>query len=88
MLHDFHRIHSASGGHLGRTGAYYELFFPTKVRNWLYRLAIDRGHHDVLLDRFIVTPINKFAHFLHSLETKWSRFAVGSAKVGERRLAA
>ncbi|MBS1828726.1 MAG: hypothetical protein JST93_25710 [Acidobacteria bacterium] len=72
MLHDFHQIHSAAGGHLAATGAHYETVFPGAMRNWLYRLAIDRGHHDTILERFFLGALDRVAQALHAMERIWS----------------
>lgn len=56
MLHDHHQMHDAAGGQLGNYGAYWESLLPGGFRTWLYRLALDRGHHDTLLDRLAVAP--------------------------------
>ncbi|MBL8218478.1 MAG: hypothetical protein JNL62_04580 [Bryobacterales bacterium] len=72
MLHDFHQIHSAAGGHLAATGAHYETMIPEKLRCWLYRLAVDRGHHDTLLERFFLATLDGAAQALGAMERIWS----------------
>lgn len=64
-LHEFHQVHAAAGGHLDATGTQYEAFLPAGVRNWLYRLAIDRGHLDALLDRCFVIPMRALGELLN-----------------------
>lgn len=68
MLHDYHRVHAAAGGHLGRTGEHYERWLPEGVRIWLYRAAVDRGYQDALLDRLVVQPVEAFARACEALE--------------------
>ena len=46
MLHDYHKMHSAMGGELSPTGKHLEELFPERVRLWLYRWSLDRGHLD------------------------------------------
>lgn len=70
-LHEFHGIHAASGGHLPRTGAFYETVLPAGLRVWLYRLALDRGYHDAILDRFPGGFLRKLAQRMTSLEDRW-----------------
>lgn len=70
MLHDYHGVHAAAGGHLQPTGSHYEAIFPARFRLWLYRLAIDRGHHDAVLDRLLVGPLVKLSAGLASIETR------------------
>ena len=71
LLHDHHRLHAAAGGHLGATGKHFASLLPTSVQSWFYRLALDRGHHDTVLDRFVIGPIVKLAHAMQRIETKW-----------------
>ena len=49
MLHDYHQMHSAVGGQLSPTGQQIEEMLPERVRLWLYRWALDRGHLDTIL---------------------------------------
>jgi NADH-quinone oxidoreductase subunit L len=57
MLHDYHEMHSASGGELAPTGRHLEQLFPDRVQLWLYRWALDRSHLDTILDRYVVEPL-------------------------------
>ena len=63
MLHDFHQMHAAAGGHLS-TGGTWESLAPEPLHNWFYRLALDRGHHDTVLDRLFVAPVLGLAKLL------------------------
>lgn len=68
MLHDYHRVHAAAGGHLAKTGTHYKALLPAGARRWLYRMALDRGHFDTLLDRFVTGPLLRVARALASFE--------------------
>jgi NAD(P)H-quinone oxidoreductase subunit 5 len=70
-LHEFHGIHAAAGGHLPRTGALYARFFHPSLQRLLYRMALDRGHHDSFLDRFLIGPFRRLAQFIVRLEDRW-----------------
>lgn len=87
MLHDFHRVHAAAGGHLDETGAHYEQLLPQTAQGWLYRLALDRGHHDTFLDRFVIAPVLRVAGRLNRFEMEWIAYVAGPHK-RRRRLAA
>jgi NAD(P)H-quinone oxidoreductase subunit 5 len=80
MLHDFHHLHAAAGGHLGKTGTYYEQLLPAGVRSWLYRLAMDRGHLDTVLDRVIIGPVLRLGGALRRAEAAWIARAFGPTK--------
>lgn len=68
MLHDDHAMRSAVGGELSPAGAHLEDLFPERLRLWLYRWALDRGHLDTLLDRTAIYPLLRLSNFLARLD--------------------
>ncbi len=70
MLHEFHQVHAAAGGHLEPTGLQYEALLPLQFRNWLYRFAIERGHQDALIDRYVVSPVTQIAGWFNAYERR------------------
>jgi NADH-quinone oxidoreductase subunit L len=64
MLHDYHQMHSAVGGRLSPTGTPVEEMLPQRVHLWLYRLALDRGHLDTILERWVIAPLVQVSDFL------------------------
>lgn len=87
MLHDHHRVHAAAHGHLGATGQYIKALLPQSVQHWLYRLALDRGHHDNVLDRFVVGPVLEIAKGMRSFEARWIAYFGGPARIDHQPLA-
>jgi NAD(P)H-quinone oxidoreductase subunit 5 len=69
MLHDYHQMHSAIGGELAPTGKHLEDLFPEPVQVWLYRWALDRGHLDTILDRFVVHPLIRLSNLFARLDS-------------------
>lgn len=69
-LHEHHLMHAAAGGHLEPTGVHLEALIPTPLRAWLYRMAVDRGHLDTLIDKFVTLPVLAVAAWFHSLESR------------------
>lgn len=67
-LHEFHHLHAAAGGHLPPAGAHYGRLLPPRAQLWLYRLALDRGHHDAIIDRFLTGALRKFARWMNTIE--------------------
>jgi NAD(P)H-quinone oxidoreductase subunit 5 len=67
MLHDYHQMHSAIGGETSAAGRLEELF-PERMQLWLYRWALDRGHLDTILDRFVIHPLMRLSRFFASLD--------------------
>ena len=68
MLHDFHQMHSASGGELSPTGKHLAELLPRPVELWLYRWAMDRGHLDTLLERLVVRPLIRISELLARID--------------------
>jgi NAD(P)H-quinone oxidoreductase subunit 5 len=68
MLHDYHRVHAAAGGHLTPTGGLYESLVPAGLQHWLYRFAMGRGFYDAAIDRFVVAPVQWLGRLLGRCE--------------------
>jgi len=68
MLHDYHQVHAAAGGHLGKTGQHYDSYLPEPVRIWLYRMALDRGHLDTILENGFIQPLLQLSKGLARLD--------------------
>jgi len=64
MLHDYHQMHSAVGGQLSATGTQIEGMLPERVELWLYRWALDRGHLDTILERWVIAPLLEVSAYL------------------------
>ncbi len=69
MLHDYHRMHSASGGHL-ETGRRLENLLPATFQAWLYRAGLDRGFVDAAVDRFVIAPAMGLSRGLGAIEPR------------------
>jgi len=68
MLHDYHVMHSAIGGDLSPAGKHFEDLLPEPVQLWLYRWALDRGHLDTILDRFVIHPLMRLSQVFARLD--------------------
>ncbi len=68
MLHDYHQMHSAIGGELSPSSSRIEDLAPEPVRLWLYRWALDRGHLDTILDRFVIYPLLRISNVFARLD--------------------
>ena len=53
---------------MGKTGKHLESIFPQGLQLWLYRMAIDRGHLDTVLERVFVQPLVQVSLFLARLD--------------------
>ena len=68
MLHDYHQMHSAIGGERSSGGTRFEEVLPERAQLWLYRWALDRGHLDTILDRFVIHPLTLLSRLLGRLD--------------------
>jgi len=69
MLHDYHQMHSAIGGELSPAASRIEDLAPEALRLWLYRWALDRGHLDTILDRFVIHPLLRLSNVFARLDS-------------------
>jgi len=81
MLHDHHQMHAAAGGHLSETGAHLSRVIPEPVQQWLFRLAMDRGHLDTILSRLVVEPLVALSRLLGALDRRSSAASQGGRDV-------
>jgi len=79
MLHDYHQMHSAIGAETPEDGRQPESLFPERLQLWLYRWALDRGHLDTILDRFVIHPLMRLSRIFASLDSMGMDVVVGSA---------
>lgn len=70
LLHDFHRLETAVGGHLPRTGAHLERIFPERLRRRLYVASLERWYLDGFLLRLIAPFVGMLRGF-DRLEQRW-----------------
>jgi NADH-quinone oxidoreductase subunit L len=70
LLHDFHQLENAVGGHLARTGLHLERTVPSSLQRRLYLFALERAHLDDLLERFAVAPFRRLFCFFDSVERR------------------
>ncbi|MDA0840382.1 MAG: proton-conducting transporter membrane subunit [Planctomycetota bacterium] len=79
LLHDYHSLENAIGGHLphglnGNGGT------RSKRYPWLYIFAFERGFLDSLLDNFLVYPFQKLFQMCDDVERRWIAFLSGNGR--------
>jgi NAD(P)H-quinone oxidoreductase subunit 5 len=84
ILHEFHEASEAMGGHPNADSASADRLIPLRWQPALYRLALERGSLDGLLDRFVVNPFLTIADWLDSLERRWSALCAGRRSLDGR----
>jgi NADH-quinone oxidoreductase subunit L len=79
LLRDYHAMENAIGSRLQRPLTIWEKLLPESVRRWLYRLALERGYWDALLNAFIVHPFVRLFRWCDGMERRWTDFLSGGA---------
>lgn len=67
-LRDCRRVHPAASGRLNPTGGCFESLLPAAVQLWLYRLALTQGIYDVIMERWVIAPVQTLARWLAIFE--------------------
>jgi NADH-quinone oxidoreductase subunit L len=78
LLHDYHLLENAIGEHLPRPAGPLRMA-SRRLRDWLYRFALERGYLDALLTRCVVTPFVTLFRWCDGLERRWTDFLAGGA---------
>jgi len=79
LLMDYHALENAIGSRLPRTAGPGGGVIPARFRDWLYRLALERGYMDAFLADCVVSPFLRLFRWFDSLERRWTDFLAGSA---------
>ncbi len=77
LLHDYHTLENAIGGHLHRETGFWGRFVPPAGRMRWYRFAIQRGYLDGMLDSYIVYPFRRIFEWCDASERGWTDFLSG-----------
>jgi len=78
LLHDYHTMENALGGHLPRGGAAWA-GSTHRFRDWLYRLALERGYLDAILRDYVAGPIVHLFRWFDGIERRWTDFLAGES---------
>jgi NAD(P)H-quinone oxidoreductase subunit 5 len=77
LLHDYHTLENAIGGHLQHEPGFFQRLMSNKSRVRWYRFALERGHLDSLLDVYIVQPFRGVFEWCDANERRWTDFLSG-----------
>lgn len=84
LLHDYHTLENAIGGHL-HAETIWARVLPAGVRSWLYRFALERGYLDVVLDEYLVRPFRALFQFCDRCERRWTDWLAGNeSRISDR----
>jgi NAD(P)H-quinone oxidoreductase subunit 5 len=79
LLHDYHTLENAIGEHLPRWPWPVYRRASEPVRNWFYRLALERGYLDACLKTYFVLPFLRLFRWCDALEQGWTDFLARNA---------
>lgn len=77
LLHDYHTLENAIGGHLERAPTVWSRLLPAGVSAWVYRIAVERGFLDAVLNNFVVRPFVAAFHWCDGMERRWTNLLSG-----------
>lgn len=81
LLHEYHAMENAIGAHLPRNDGWVERWVPERLRLRLYRLALERGMLDGIIDEFIVAPFVGIFRLFDRWERAWTVLLGGKPAV-------
>ncbi len=79
LLHDYRTLEDAIGAHLPRADHPFRRLGRSPYRDWIYRMALDRGYLDAILREYVVYPFVRGLRWCDALERRWTDFLVGGA---------
>lgn len=77
LLLDYRRMEDALGTGITAQPSVWSRWLPDASRSKLYRLAMERGHLDTMLNNFIVAPFLRMFQSLDHLEQWWILLLAG-----------
>ena len=77
LLHDYHLIENALGERPSQPTWFKSTTTPAPSRVWLYRIALERGHLDMMIDNWVVIPFVRVFQWCDAMERRWTDFLSG-----------
>ena len=87
LLHDFHRMENAVGGHLKSELSFWQRWIPEGARLCLYRFSLERGFFDGLLDDYVVRPVSRTFRWCNRMEESWTGWLSKESKSAKHECA-
>ncbi len=85
LLHDYHTLENAIGSSISYRPTIWVRWIPLGARTSIYRLALERGYLDLLLDTWIVGPLRWMFKQFDRWERAWTDWLAGrSSRVSDR----
>ena len=70
LLHDYHQLENAIGDHLHAEPSGWERFIPASWRLAIYRMSLERGFLDALIDEYFVRPFILLFRWCDAMERR------------------
>jgi NAD(P)H-quinone oxidoreductase subunit 5 len=77
LLHDYHALENAIGGHLAHQPAFWARWIREDTQVWWYRFALHRGFLDGVLDEYVVRPFTSMFQWCDTIERWWIQWLSG-----------
>lgn len=77
LLHDFHLMENAVGGHLKGEASVWRKIVPFSIRQWIYRFSLERGFFDLVLNEYVVRPFVLVFQWSNRMERRWTDWLSG-----------
>lgn len=78
LLHDYHTLENAIGAHLPSNQVFADRWVSDRTRLRLYRLSLERGYLDSLINEYFVRPFVFLFRSCDALERKWISVLAGA----------
>lgn len=72
LLHDYHTLENAIGAHLPKQPGLLERLVRDRSRLGLYRLSLERGYLDSLINEYVVRPFLAVFRWCDAMERRWT----------------
>ena len=79
ILHDYKIMENAIGAGLPRQSSFWDRLIPTRMRVWLYQVAVERGFLDTYLTDYMVAPMLWLLRCCDSMERRWTSLLAGES---------
>lgn len=77
LLHDYHALENAVGGHLQHEAGFWNRTLSDRARLWWYRFALERAYLDMFLDSYVVYPFQRVFAWCDASERRWTDWLSG-----------
>lgn len=85
VLREYQQRERGLGQPVPRTGGHLERLVPKNLQPWLYRLALERGYYDAILQDYVVGPFVRSFRRIDAAEQHLTAWLEGATAPPDRR---